>query len=91
MAESALATSKKIEQASKVVLNHHGKVTLGDIMSDTGLSQDDAKSALDHLIMTHEGSLRVSEKGDLLYAFSPKFSLRDNSSWWLRHKETVKK
>lgn len=91
MAESALAASKMIEQTSKVVLKRHGKVTLGDIMSDTGLSQNDAKSALDHLILTHEGSLRVSENGDLLYAFSPNFSLRDHPSWWMRHKETLKK
>ena len=89
MTESGLEMRGKVEQVRKVVLNRRGNVTIGDIMGDTGLGQEDAKSALDSLIKTHEGSLRVSQNGDLLYAFRPNVALRDEQSWWERHKAAI--
>lgn len=89
MAESGLEMRGRVEQVRKVVLNRRGNVTIGDIMGDTGLGQEDAKAALDSLIRTHEGSLRVSQNGDLLYAFRPNVALRDEQSWWESHKAAI--
>lgn len=86
-----MTTSQLTERVRQAVIRRGCSVTVGDIISETGLGYDEAKHALDQLIATHEGTLRVSEKGDLLYAFSRGFIRRDYRSWWERNKELLAK
>ncbi|MBO4351633.1 MAG: hypothetical protein J6A01_11915 [Proteobacteria bacterium] len=89
MAEQTLKQSEQIERVRKAVIAAGGSVTVGDIVSKTGLGQYEAKEALDALITTHEGTMRVSQNGDLLYAFSAGVGLRDGRSWWDRNKKAI--
>ncbi|GEM_PF-1865756 len=89
MAELALNQSEQVERVRKAVIEAGGSVTVGDIVSKTGLGQYEAKQALDALITTHEGTMRVSQNGDLLYAFSAGVGLRDGRSWWDRNKKAI--
>lgn len=83
--------SERLERVRKAVIKRGGNVTVGDIISETGLGADEAKESLRLLIQTHEGTMRVSEKGDILYAFAPGCILRDQRSWWERNKKAVLK
>ncbi len=49
-----------------------GRATLGDVVSGTGMPEDQAEAALKGLLETHRGHLEVSDSGDLLYQFDPK-------------------
>ena len=89
MSEAILSTNEQIEIVRKAVMKRGGSVTVGDIISETGLDTDTAKSCLNQLIKTHEGTLRVSSTGELLYAFAPGVVLRDQRTWWERNKEAV--
>lgn len=83
--------SEKVERVRKAVLKLGSNVTVGDVMSVTGLGADEAKAGLDSLIQTHEGTMRVSEKGELQYSFAGGCILRDQRSWWQRNKKAVMK
>lgn len=86
-----LSNSEQIERVRQAVIKSKGDVTIGDIMSATGLGNFEAKQALDHLIATHEGVMRVSSQGELIYGFAPGCVLRDQRSWWERNKQTILK
>ena len=87
--EYALSTNEQIEKVRQAVMKRGGSVTVGDIISETGLDTDTARKSLNELIKTHEGTLRVSSTGELLYAFAPGVVLRDQRTWWERNRETV--
>ena len=91
MSASILSNNEQIEIVRKAVMKRGGSVTVGDIISETGLDTDTAKSCLNQLIQTHEGTMRVSSTGELLYAFDPGVVLRDQRTWWERNKELVLK
>jgi hypothetical protein len=50
-----------------------GRATAGDVAADTGLPNEDARSGLQALLETHRGHLAVSDSGELLYQFDPRF------------------
>ena len=83
--------SEQVERVRKAVLQLGCDVTVGDVMSITGLGSEEAKAGLDALIQTHEGTMRVSEKGELLYSFAGGCILRDQRSWWERNKKAIMK
>ena len=87
--EYALSTNEQIEKVRQAVMRRGGSVTVGDIISETGLDTETARKSLNELIKTHEGTLRVSSTGELLYAFAPGVVLRDQRTWWERNRETV--
>lgn len=80
---------QNVERVRRAVLRRGGSVTVGDIMSETGLGNFEAKEALDKMIAIYEGVLRVSEGGDLLYVFKSGCIRRDYRSWWQRNKDTI--
>ena len=59
----------QLERVRQAVIRRGGSVTVGDIMSETGLGFEESKSFLNALMVTHEGTMRVSESGELDYAF----------------------
>lgn len=63
-----------------------GRATLGDVVSATGMPEDQAESGLKGLLETHRGHLEVSDSGDLLYRFDPRLMTRDRESAWVRFK-----
>ncbi len=84
-----LRDSEQIERIRQAVLKRGCTVTVGDIMSETGLNSDDAKAGLSKLIGTHEGVMRVSETGEIIYVFKPGCIRRDERSWWERNKKKI--
>ena len=79
----------RIERVRQAVIRRGGSVTVGDIVTETGFSPDTAETALRSLITTHEGVMRVSETGEILYAFTPNCISRDYRSWWERSRAAV--
>ena len=69
MAEEVVL-GQNVERARQAVLRRGGKVTIGDIMSETGLGNYEAKEALDRMIEVYEGVMRVSDNG----MYSPRSS-----------------
>jgi hypothetical protein len=49
-----------------------GRATVGDVVADTGLSQEATRRGLKALLETHRGHLAVSDTGELLYDFDPR-------------------
>ena len=86
-----LKDSAKIDIVRRAVIKRGCRVTIGDIVSETGLDNETAKSCLNSLIGTHEGVMRVSESGELLYEFSKGCILRDQRSWWERNQKAIYK
>ena len=66
-----------------------GRATLGDVVSATGMPQDEAESALKRLLETRRGHLEVSDSGELLYQFDPKLVARDQEALWVRFKRAA--
>lgn len=66
-----------------------GRATLGDVVSATGMPQDEAESALKKLLETRRGHLEVSDSGELLYSFDPKLMTRDREALWVRFKRAA--
>lgn len=66
-----------------------GRATLGDVVSATGMPQDEAESALKKLLETRRGHLEVSDSGELLYRFDPKLMTRDQEALWGRLKRAA--
>jgi len=54
-----------------------GKVTLGDVVADTGLPRDQVESTLKELLENRRGHLEVGETGALVYRFDPRLLKRD--------------
>lgn len=79
----------QLERVRQAVIRRGGSVTVGDIMSETGLGFEESKSFLNALMVTHEGTMRVSESGELDYAFDRRMIRRDYRSWWQRNKAFV--
>ncbi|MBQ8036713.1 MAG: hypothetical protein IJ268_06955 [Proteobacteria bacterium] len=78
-----------LERVRQAVLRRNCSVTVGDIIAETGLNHDDARAALTALMATHEGTMHVSDTGELAYQFTDGCTLRDERSWGTRNKEAV--
>lgn len=89
MASEIMSESNQQERIRQAVLRRGGTVTVGDVMSETGLGMEEAKSGLRTLMYTHEGIMRVSARGEIEYAFAPGCILRDERSWWERNRKQV--
>ena len=55
-----------------------GRVTVGDVVSATGLPKARAEATLRSLLETRRGHLEVGETGTLVYRFDPKLLHRDS-------------
>ena len=66
-----------------------GRATLGDIVSATGMPEDDAETTLKGLLETHRGHLEVSDSGDLLYQFDPKLIERTREPFGVRFRRAA--
>ncbi len=87
----SIKNSEQIERIRKAVLKLGGTVTVGDVMTETGLGYEETKSCLSAMMSSYEGTMRVSEKGEILYAFARGGILRDQRSWWERNKKAIMK
>ena len=54
-----------------------GRVTVGDVVAETGAARDEVESTLRSLLETRRGNLEVGEAGTLVYRFDPKLIQRD--------------
>ncbi|MFO8173080.1 MAG: hypothetical protein R6T96_02275 [Longimicrobiales bacterium] len=54
-----------------------GRVTVGDVVSDTGMPRDQVESVLRDLLESRRGHMEVGETGALVYRFDPKLLKRD--------------
>jgi hypothetical protein len=54
-----------------------GRVTVGDVVSATGMPRAEAETTLRKLLETRRGHLEVGETGTLVYRFDPKLLKRD--------------
>ncbi len=84
-----MTLDQSAERVRKAVIRRGCSVTVGDIISETGLGAAEAKEALDRLIGTHEGVLRVNDRGELMYVFRQGCIRRDYRSWWSRHRDGI--
>ncbi len=66
-----------------------GRATLGDVVSGTGMPEDQAEAALKGLLETHRGHLEVSDSGDLLYQFDPKLIERAREPFGVRFRRVA--
>ncbi|MBR4986114.1 MAG: hypothetical protein IKY83_10295, partial [Proteobacteria bacterium] len=80
------AQMKNVRDAVRI---HRYEVTVGDVISETGLGDHEAEEALNDLMRTHACTLRVSEGGDLIYAFENGLAARKPPSWFHRHAWTI--
>lgn len=87
--EGQIESFERVERVRQAVIARRGKVTVGDIVSETGFSPDVAESALRSLITTHEGVMKVTEHGEIRYEFTENCIARDYRSWWQRYREAV--
>lgn len=66
-----------------------GRATLGDVVSATGMPEDQAETALKGLLETHRGHLEVSDSGDLLYQFDRKLIERAREPFGVRFRRAA--
>ncbi|MDX9723671.1 MAG: hypothetical protein RBU37_23185 [Myxococcota bacterium] len=88
---ATVALDDKQRRVLDALRKSKGRVTVGDVVSSTGLSSNDSERALRKLLSTHEGHLEVSEDGDLIYLFDPKLVRRDERTAWQKFKEEAYK
>jgi hypothetical protein len=87
-----VTTLALVEQQSDVLATLRrlkGRGTLGDIVSDSGLSSDDVRAALKSLLESHRGHLAVSDSGELVYDFDAKFIERGTEPLLARLKKAI--
>ena len=92
MSSTAVATAAAGESSAGLLdalRRLRGRATLGDVVSATGMPQDEAESALKKLLETRRGHLEVSDSGELLYRFNPKLMTRDREALWARFKRAA--
>ncbi len=67
-----------------------GRVTVGDVVADTGLGRDQVEASLKELLEGRRGHLAVGESGALVYSFDPGFITRDRDPLLARIGRSVK-
>lgn len=78
---SELAHEERIVAALKA---RRGRITLGDLLVDTGLPKAVAETQLKHVLKTYESHLEVDENGEIVYLFHPAFRRRDQGDAFKR-------
>ncbi len=66
-----------------------GRGTVGDVVAATGLPRDEVESGLKSLLESRQGHLEVSDSGELLYSFHPRFIERGTEPLLARAKKAV--
>ncbi len=89
--QGVVSNVERIERVRQAVIRRGGSVTVGDIVAETGFPPDEAEKTLRDLITTHEGTMKVSENGEIVYAFTSDCIERDYRSWWQRSKAAIYK
>jgi len=85
--DGALATLEQTRNVRTALRRLDGTATVGDVASETGLSQADTEATLRRLLEQHQGHLAVGEQGDLLYRFDPELLTRDHAPALVRARE----
>lgn len=73
----------------KALRKARGRVTVGDIVTETGMGRDDVEATLRALLETRRGNLEVGESGTLVYRFDPRLIQRDAEPIWARVRRGV--
>jgi hypothetical protein len=80
-AEIALSSdTMPTEPVLQTLRKARGRVTLGDVVSSTGLPTHEAESTLKALLENRRGHMEVGESGTLVYRFDPKLLHRNAES-----------
>ncbi|MGD8279142.1 MAG: hypothetical protein PVH00_13985 [Gemmatimonadota bacterium] len=66
-----------------------GRATSGDVAAGSGLDSADVRRGLKTLLASHRGHLEVSDSGELLYQFDPRFIKRGTEPLLARAKRAV--
>jgi hypothetical protein len=66
-----------------------GRATVGDVVAATGMDVPDVQAALKELLESHRGQLAVTDSGELLYEFDPRFIRRGSEPLLARAKRTA--
>ncbi|HMY36289.1 MAG TPA: hypothetical protein PKW36_09270 [bacterium] len=72
---------KAIKLLESKVSVFKGDFTLADASAVSGLSVDEAKSALDAMMVKYDCRLRLTENGDLIYGFGVSLRRRGAKTW----------
>lgn len=72
---------KAIKLLESKVSAFKGDFTLADASAVSGLSVDEAKSALDAMMAKYDCRLRLTENGDLIYGFGASLRRRGAKTW----------
>ncbi|MDH3270977.1 MAG: hypothetical protein OEN56_06570 [Gemmatimonadota bacterium] len=67
-----------------------GRGTVGDVVAASGLPADEVRSGLKALLESHRGHLEVSNSGELVYDFDPRFIERGTEPLSVRTIRAVK-
>jgi len=87
--DGALATLEQTRSVRTALRRLDGEATVGDVSTETGLSQAESEASLRRLLEQHQGHLAVGERGDLLYHFDPRFLERDHTPTSVRVREAA--
>ncbi len=68
----------------KALRRAKGRVTVGDVVAETGMERDNVEATLRALLETRRGNLEVGETGTLVYRFDPRLIHRDAEPFWAR-------
>jgi hypothetical protein len=66
-----------------------GKATVGDVVSETGRTADEAREGLKGLLESHRGHMAVSDSGEILYAFDPRLIRRGSEPALVRFRRAA--
>ena len=76
-APEGLPASGASDAFLKAIRKRKGRVTVGDVVADTGHSTDEVDATLKRLLETRQGHLEVGDSGTLVYRFNPRLLRRD--------------
>ncbi len=68
----------------KALRRAKGRVTVGDVVAETGMERDHVETTLRALLETRRGNLEVGESGTLVYRFDPRLIERNAEPFWTR-------
>ncbi len=89
-----MSTLALAEQQSHILASLRrlkGRGTVGDVVAESGLVADDVRQGLKGLLETHRGHLAVSDSGELVYSFDPRFIERGSEPFLARARRAVGK
>jgi len=70
---AALTTARRDTDILAALRRLRGQATVGDVAAGTGLPSEDVRRGLKELLESHRGHLAVTDSGELLYHFDPRW------------------